>query len=62
VAALTAYNAGPGNALVWKEMAPDDPDLYLEIVRLAEPQLYVRSIYEVYRIYQHLYVEPTNGS
>ena len=62
VAALTAYNAGPGNALVWKETAPDDPDLYLEIVRLAEPQLYVRSIYEVYRIYQHLYVEPTNGS
>ena len=61
VAALTAYNAGPGNALAWKETVPDDPDLYVEIVRIEQPQLYVRSIYEVYRIYQDLYVEPSAG-
>jgi hypothetical protein len=40
---------------------PDDPDLYVEIVRIEQPQLYVRSIYEVYRIYQDLYVEPSAG-
>ena len=35
-AGLAAYNAGPGNALVWKELAGDDPDLLLEIIRFEE--------------------------
>jgi soluble lytic murein transglycosylase-like protein len=58
VAALSAYNAGPGNTLKWKELAPDDPDLFLEIIRLDQPQRYIRTIFEVFDIYSNLYVTP----
>lgn len=54
-AALAAYNAGAGNAAIWKELAPDDPDLYLEVIRLTQPHLYIRRIYESYAIYRTLY-------
>lgn len=55
-AALAAYNAGHFNATPWKDLAPDDPDLFFEIIRIDQPQRYIRSIYEVFRIYQELYV------
>jgi len=57
-AALSAYNAGAGNTLVWKELAPDDPDLFLEVIRLEQPHHYIRAIYEVYTIYRNLYASP----
>ncbi|MCK5646187.1 MAG: transglycosylase SLT domain-containing protein [Anaerolineales bacterium] len=55
-AALAAYNAGHFNATPWKELAPDDPDLFFEIIRIDQPQIYIRSIYEFFNIYKELYV------
>ncbi len=54
-ATLAAYNGGPGNALQWKELAGDDPDLFLESVRFEETRNYIRNIYEIYVIYKRLY-------
>jgi soluble lytic murein transglycosylase len=55
LAALAAYNGGPGNASVWKELAGDDPDLFVEVIRLEEPRDYVRRIFEIFTIYRRLY-------
>ena len=56
VAALTAYNAGPGRVTDWQttEMAGDD-DLFLEYMPLAEPRLYAEKIFAHYYIYRKLY-------
>lgn len=54
-AALAAYNGGPGNAIAWQELAQDDPDLFLEIVRFAETKEYIRSISEIFNIYRRIY-------
>ena len=52
---LAAYNAGPGNALVWNELAGNDPDLFLEIVRFQETRNYIRFIYEIFDTYRTIY-------
>ncbi len=54
-ATLAGYNAGQGNAAIWKGLAPDDQDLYLEVVRFGETHLYIRRIYEIFSIYRRLY-------
>ncbi|MCK5635576.1 MAG: transglycosylase SLT domain-containing protein, partial [Anaerolineales bacterium] len=55
-AALAAYNAGPGNSSVWKELSQEDPDLFLEIIRLQQPRDYIRSIAWAFSEYQALYI------
>jgi len=54
-ATLAAYNGGPGNALEWKNLSGDDPDLFLESVRFEETRNYIRNIYEIFVIYRRLY-------
>ena len=53
--ALAAYNGGPGNASEWKREAPNDSDLFLEIIRFSETRDYIKRIYEIYTIYNRLY-------
>ncbi|MCH7479899.1 MAG: transglycosylase SLT domain-containing protein, partial [Chloroflexi bacterium] len=57
-AALAAYNAGPGNAAIWFELADGDQDLFLEIIRFRETRNYIRGIYELFTIYRNLYPNP----
>ncbi len=54
-AGLAAYNAGPGNAMVWQDLAGGDPDLLLEIIRFEETRNYIRFISEIYSTYRTLY-------
>jgi len=54
-AALAAYNSGPGNAAVWRELSGKDPDLFLETVRFLETRQYIRSIVELDLLYRMFY-------
>lgn len=54
-AALSAYNAGPGNAARWYDQAGSDLDVYVETVDFAETRTYIERIYEGYVIYRFLY-------
>jgi soluble lytic murein transglycosylase len=54
-AMLAAYNAGPGNALIWKDMAGADPDLFLELIRYEETRRYIMQISEFMHIYERIY-------
>ena len=53
--ALAAYNGGPGNAREWKQLAPRDLDLFLEVIRYPETRDYIKHIYEIFTIYNRLY-------
>ena len=54
-AGLAAYNAGPGNAIAWRDLAGNDPDLLLEVIRFEETRNYIRFIYEIFSTYRSLY-------
>jgi len=53
--ALAAYNGGPLRAERWLEGAGDDHDLFLELITLHEPRLYIQRIKEHFAVYQTLY-------
>jgi len=53
--ALAAYNGGPFRAVRWLESGGDDPDLFLELVTLSEPRLYLQRIKEHFTVYRALY-------
>lgn len=55
LAALAAYNGGPGNAQAWKKLANGDPDLFVEVIRFAETRTYVMQISDFLNIYNRLY-------
>ncbi|NTV35828.1 MAG: tetratricopeptide repeat protein [Anaerolineaceae bacterium] len=54
-ATLAAYNGGPGNAILWKSLASNDPDLFLESIRYEETRRYIRQIVEFANIYRLIY-------
>jgi len=54
-AALAAYNGGPGNTQVWKDLSQGDSDLLLEVIRPEETRLYIQQIYVFTKIYERIY-------
>ena len=56
-AALSAYNAGPGNANRWYATAGADLDSYHETVDFGETRLYIERIYVGFVVYDYLYGE-----
>lgn len=55
VAALAAYNAGPGRAADWLRLSGGDPDLFMTTITIDSTRLYVQLIYRNYNIYRALY-------
>ncbi len=53
--ALAAYNGGPGNTIIWKELTEGDPDVFLNSIRFLETRTYLRKIVEIYHIYSLIY-------
>ncbi len=56
LSALAGYNAGPGNARRWRQIAGgSDPDLFFALVDIAETRLYLERVMSHYAAYQLLY-------
>jgi len=58
LAALAAYNGGPGNAEAWKALSQNDPDLMVEVIRAQETQTYLKQVMEFLNIYKLVYSHP----
>jgi soluble lytic murein transglycosylase len=56
--ALAAYNAGEGSVGSWLQLEEYDPDLFLEIMRFQETQIYLMQITEFLNIYKLVYTRP----
>ena len=55
VDALVGYNAGPGNALAWREETGIDDTLYVEQLAFSEPRIYIQTILANLYHYTRLY-------
>jgi len=56
LAALAAYNGGPGYARLWLSRMPEyDPDLFVETIPVAETQTYVKAIVGQFATYRAIY-------
>lgn len=55
VSALVGYNAGPGNSQIWRELSGPDDTLFVEMLGVNEPRLYVQLITENLYHYTRLY-------
>jgi soluble lytic murein transglycosylase len=55
VSALVGYNAGPGNVAYWRDISGADDALFVEILNVNEPRLYVQlvtaNLYHYTRLY-----------
>ncbi len=56
--ALAGYNGGPGNAALWRQLAPNDDDLMVALIDLSETRLYVQVVWSQYDMYRRLYPYP----
>jgi soluble lytic murein transglycosylase len=54
-ATLAGYNGGPGNAALWRKLAPNDDDLMVALIDLPESRLYVQVVWSQYDMYRRLY-------
>ncbi|MBZ0296111.1 MAG: tetratricopeptide repeat protein [Anaerolineae bacterium] len=61
-ASLAGYNAGPGRAASWLEIAGGDPDLFMSTITIDSTRGYVQRIYSSYNIYRSLYGESSTTS
>lgn len=55
VSALVGYNAGPGNAEEWRKLSGNDDTLFVEILNINEPRIYVQTIVTNLYHYTRLY-------
>jgi soluble lytic murein transglycosylase len=53
--ALAGYNAGPGNAKIWRERSGPDEDLFYETISITEPRSYLSLITTHFAHYTRLY-------
>ena len=58
VSALVGYNAGPGNSEYWRELSGPDDALFVEVLGVNEPRLYVQLILGNLYHYTRLYGQP----
>jgi soluble lytic murein transglycosylase len=60
-AALASYNSTPNNTDYWQNLSGNDPDLFVEVIRIAQTSDYIRSIYELYNMYRIIYGTSLDG-